>query len=376
MKYSTKLYDYEIKGQEEENNLINEKINYTTKNYFYIVNNFSKEISRIEDEINIFNQKNPINLNELIYNQHIIIKELISKINKIKKNNPENNFDKYDESIIYENKIENNAISFTIFPSYNKNFKNNNFHIVSPPAVYRKKINLNLKNSSRINTSYSKNDLNNNSLEKKINSISTYDNENSISLKIQNNKKFKIVPMSMVDKIKKENNIKIKKFNNNINNIPSKESYKSLKYKLKYKCYKPSFLNSFVSGEKKNNRSRLIKAIKSSSELLSTNRCSFEKKIKNKNNKNISIFDGTSTNTIESKKSGIKRVKSSYDNKNNKISLDNTFYNLKIIDDSYVNNYLNRTNTKSRPKANKYVKNLYVISNEIVDKFHKKIFED
>ena len=377
MKYSTKLYDYEIKGSEEENNLINEKINYTTKNYFYIVNNFSKEISRIEDEINIFNQNNPINLNELIYNQHIIIKELVSKINKISKNDTLNykcdKFDdKYDESIVFENKIENNVISFTIFPSYTKNFKNNNIQFYVPSPVYRKKITLNLNNSSRINTSFSKNDFNNNSLEKKINnSLSTLDNDNSYSLKIQNNKNIKIMsrPVPMVEKIKNENNIKIKKFSNNINTIPSKDSYKSLKYKLKYKCYKPSFLNSFVSGKKKKNRSQLIKAIKSSSDLLSTNRHSFEKKIKNKNNKNISVFNGTYTNinTIESKKSGIKRIKR---------VKSNTIYNLNIIDDSYANKYLERTNTKSRPKANKYVKNLYVISNEIVDKFHKKISED
>ena len=106
-----------------------------------------------------------------------------------------------------------------------------------------------------------------------------------------------------------------------------------------------------------------------SSDLLSTNRHSFEKKIKNKNNKNISVFNGTYTNinTIESKKSGIKRIKR---------VKSNTIYNLNIIDDSYANKYLERTNTKSRPKANKYVKNLYVISNEIVDKFHKKISED
>ena len=372
MKYSTKLYDYEIKGQENENNIINEKINFTTKNYFYIVNNFSKEISRIEDKINIINKNNPINLNELIYNQHIIIKELISKINKINKTYPaEINYDKYDESIIFENKIENNVISFTILSSYNKNFQNNNFNIFAPSPVYRKKITLNLNNSSRINTSYSKNDFNNISLEKKIiNSLSTFDND--YSLKIQNNKNVKIEPMPIIEKIKKENNIKIKQFSNN---IPSKESYESLKYKLKYKCYKPSFLNSFVSGKKKKNRSQLIKAIKSSAEFISTNRCSFEKKIKNKNNKNtVSIFNGTNTNTIESKNKGIKRAKSTHSNKKNNIN--NTIYNFKIIDDSYVNNYLNRANSKSRPKANKYVKNLYVISNEIVDKFHKKIFED
>lgn len=366
MKYSTKLYDYEIEGQEKENNLINEKINYTTKNYFYIVNNFSKEISRIEDEINIYNGNNPININELIYNQHIIIKELISKINKITKKYSENKNDKYDESIIFENKyefnnniIENNAISFTIFSSYIKNFKNNDIRYFVSSPVYRKKITLNSNSSSRINTSYSKNDFNNNSLEK--------------SLKIQNNKNIKIVPISMIEKIKKENNIKIEKFSNN---IPSKESYKSLKYKLKNKYYKPSFLNSFVSGKKKKNRSELIKAIKSSSELLITNRCSFEKTIKNKNNKNISIFKGTNKNAIESKTNGIKRVKSTYANKNNKISLGDTTYNLKIIDDSFVYNYLDRTNSKSRPKVNKYVKNLYVISNEIVDKFHKKLFEE
>ena len=380
MKYSNKLYEYEIKGEEKEKNLINEKINYTTKNYFYIVNNFSKEISRIEDEIKIYNQNNPINLNELIYNQHIIIKELISKINKIEKNYTENindKSDKYDESIIFENKnqydnnkIENDIISFTIFPSYNKKLLNNNIHFLAPSPVYRKKITLNLNNSSRINTSYSKNDFKNNSLKKKIiNSLSTYDND--YSHKIQKNKNIKIVPMSMIEKIKKENNNKINKFNNK---IPSKESYTSLKYKLKYKYYKPSFLNSFVSSKKKKNRSQLIEAIKSSSELLTTSRYSFEKK--NKNNKNISLFNMTNTNTIESKRRGIKKVKSTYVNKNNKINLGNTIYNLKILDDFFVNNYFDRTNTKSRPKVNKYVKNLYVISNEIVDKFHKKIFED
>ena len=79
MNLSNKLYDYEIKAK--ESNLINEKINYTAKKYFFTVNNYSKEISTIENEINLLHPNSPIKINELIYNQHFIIKELISLIN-------------------------------------------------------------------------------------------------------------------------------------------------------------------------------------------------------------------------------------------------------------------------------------------------------
>ena len=37
MKISNKLYDYEIKAKEIEKNKINEKINYTTKKYFFTI---------------------------------------------------------------------------------------------------------------------------------------------------------------------------------------------------------------------------------------------------------------------------------------------------------------------------------------------------
>ena len=57
----------------------------------------------------------------------------------------------------------------------------------------------------------------------------------------------------------------------------------------------------------------------------------------------------------------------------NKIKINNSIYNLKFIDDFLINTFLDRANSKSKPKANKHVKNFYLISNEIVDKFQKKI---
>ena len=46
--------------------------------------------------------------------------------------------------------------------------------------------------------------------------------------------------------------------------------------------------------------------------------------------------------------------------------------NLKISDDFIVNNLVNRPNSK----PNKYVKNLYLISNEIVDRYRKKMLDN
>ena len=333
MKISNKLYDYEVKAKEIENTLINEKINYTTKKYFFIINNYSKEISKIEEEINILHPRNPININELIYNQHFIIKELISIINKKEMNNTD-----VFQHIKEYNNIQKHIISFNILTP-NKNNKNSHFRAIEPSPVYRKKLTINTNSSNKINTSYSKND-DSNSLEKRIiNSLSTY--ENNLTLKSHN------------------------KMNKSSNIIPSRETYESLKYKLKYKYYKPSFLNSFVSGKKNKNKNKLYKAIRNNSELLSTNLYSYEKK--KKNNKNVSYFNGI--HSVDSKKDGIKRVKS-IDNKNYKV------YDLKILDDCIVNNFLDRTNSTSKPKANKYVKNLYFISNEKVDKYQKKIVEE
>ena len=350
MKFSNKLYDYEIKANEIENCLINEKINYTAKKYFLIVNNYSKEISKIEDEINLKHQNCPIKINELIYNQHSIIKELIHYINQ-KENNKS-----ISKSSKDSNNIQKHIISFNIISPI-KNSDNNSFRIIEPSPVYRKKITINANSSNRINTSYSKSDIIN-SLEKNeksiINSSNTY--EKDFTLKSYNNKFIHYVPMT--EKIKNLNY----KFNKFHNIIPSKETYESLKYKLKYKYYKTSFLNSFVSGKNKENKLHKVK--RNNSGLQSTNRNSYEKK-RNKDN-NISFFN--ENNSYSSKYSGKKRVKS-MDNQSFKL------YNLKMLDDSMVNTFLDRTNNKSRPKANKYVKNLYFISNEKLDKFQRKLIE-
>ena len=79
----------------------------------------------------------------------------------------------------------------------------------------------------------------------------------------------------------------------------------------------------------------------------------------------MSIFNWS--NSYESFRKGTKRVKSS----NKIIKMNKTFYNLSLGDDFIINNLFNRPT--SRP--NKYVKNLYLISNEIVDKYQKKYFD-
>ena len=357
MKLSKKLYEYEIKNQESKYNLINEKINYTTKKYFYLVNNFSKEISHIENDINIIRQNNPIKINELIYNQHIIIKELISIINNthstqhdhVTSTNPKNE----TKAELLNNIIKCHIISFSIISNNNNSEKS--LRIIDPSPIYK----LNINNSNNINTSFSKNDTSK-SLDKKImNTLSTIDNDNSLNI---HNKYIFFDFTPMTQKIKKENSMK--KCYNNF----SKANYIDLKNKLKYKCYKPSFLNSFVSGKKTNYK--VLKAKRNNIELLSTSTNSYHDRKRNIKNKKVSTFNGM--NSCESKKNGIKRVKSTSSYRNNK--LNNSFYNIRFIDDSIVNNFLDRNCSKA--KANKYVRNLYFISNEMVDKYQKKFFND
>ena len=358
MKLTRKLCEYEIKDDSLEHNLINEKINYTAKNYFFLVNNYSKQIIKIENEFNSIYPNSPIKINELIYNQHTIIKELISIINKKQKEKNEIKYNQEKSNVIENNnRIENHIISFNILSS-GSNYKNN--FKIEPSPIYRKKI------MNNLNTSFSKNDISS-SFDKKINSLCTSRNDNSLN----DYNKFKYLNfMPMTEKIKnekaKDNAIQFKKLNGN-NNLNSNASVENLKFKLKYKYYKPSFLNSFVSGKKiKNKKNEISKHI----EIVNTDLYSHEIK-KNKINKNISKFNDN--NSFDSKRNGIKKVSNSLDEKNNKKNLN--IYNLSIIDDCIVNNFIERANSKSKPKMNKHVKNLYLISNEIVDKFQKKIFE-
>lgn len=348
MKYSKKLYDYEIKGYEQENNLINEKINDTTKNYFYLVNNFSKEITHIEKELNLLRPYNQIKINELIYNQHNIIKELISIINNSKKgivlqNNSKDEIKIEEKNEFSNNSIENNIISFSILSS-NLN-SDNSIRIIKP-----------LPTSYTNNNSLSRNDVFKSIDKKNMNSLSTLD-DNDYSLRIKNRFKYN------------ENTPIIQKIKRNYNNI-SKEVLSNVKLKLKYKCYKPSFLNSFVSAKKiknKKHKDNEKNSVSSRNKIYSY----IDRKLKQTTkDKRISNFNGTFS--CDSKNSGIKNVKNSFSNRNQ--NMNNSFYNISIIDNSFVNDFLDRTNSKT--KANKYVKKLYFISNEIVDKYQKKISDN
>ena len=340
MKLSSKLYEYEIKGQEYENNLINEKINYTSRNYFYLINNFSKEISKMEEEINFYRPNSRIKINELIYNQHMIIKELISIINKKQKMNLKSSSNSNNDSTTIEfinsNEIQH-IISFNIL---SQNKFNINISVNEPLPLY-KKIITPVSQKYIINTPKAQNEVSKSLDKKNINSLSTYD----YSLKSQN--KYKNIYFTpMTEKIKRER--QFKKYN-------LKKSFNDLKNKY----YKPSFLNSFVVGKKKR-KNKTTKYDLTNNGYMCT--CG---KIRNRNTRNISIFNGF--NSYESFRKGTKRVKSS----NKKIKMNKTFYNLRLGDDFVVNNLINRST--SRP--NKYVKNLYLISNEIVDKYQKKYFD-
>ena len=362
MKISKKLSDYEIKCNEIDSISINEKINYTAKKYFYLINNYSKQILKFENEINLLCPNYPIRINELLYNQHFIIKELISVINKTSTkridNEPKENKNK---NIFNDNKVESHIISFNIYP--NKNPKNK-FDIIEPSPTYKKTITTDSNNSNIINTSYSKSDIFK-TMDKKIrNSLNKYDNDYS-NYSLRSSNKYQVnnlIPMT--EKIKKEISMRTKKNINNYNANYHGESLENLKYKLKYKYYKPSFLNSFVSGKKGNNKSH-----RNSNELTSTKCYTYKK---NKNNISSSISNFNEMNLYECKKNGIKRVKSSYIETKKKM---NNSFNIQFIDDLINNNFLDRTNSKSKPKANKNVHNFYLISNQIVDKFKKKIIE-
>lgn len=340
MKLSSKIYEYEIKGQEYENNLINEKINYTTRNYFYLINNFSKQISQMEEEINIYRQNCPIKINELIYNQHMIIKELISIINKKQKINLKNNSNSNNESTTIEF-INNNEIQHIIsFNILSKNKFNININMNEPIPLY-KKIITPASHKYTINTPKAQNEVSKSLDKKNINSLSTYD----YSLKSQ--KKYKNIYFTpMTEKIKRERQFKRYNLKKSFNN-------------LKNKYYKPSFLNSFVVG-KNNRKNETAKYDLASNGYICT--CG---KVRNRNRRNITIFNGS--NSYESFRKGTKRVKSSSKN----IKMNRTFYNLRLVDDFIVNNLINRST--SRP--NKYVRNLYLVSNEIVDKYQKKYFD-
>ena len=112
--------------------------------------------------------------------------------------------------------------------------------------------------------------------KKIINPLNIYENDYSLN----NRNIYKFVPMT--EKIKNE--IRTKKYNN----INSRENIENLKHKLKYKYYKPSFLNSFVSGKKVKNQS--LRNNKNNIELISTNSGTYEKK-NNNNYTNISNFN-------------------------------------------------------------------------------------
>jgi len=338
MKLSSKLYEYEIKGQDNENNLINEKINYTSRNYFYLINNFSKQISKMEDEINIYRQNCPIKINELIYNQHIIIKELISIINKKQKMNLKSISNSNNESTTIEF-INNNEIQHII--SFNILSQNKfNININEPMPLY-KKIITPVSQKYIINTPKAQNKVSKSLDKKNINSLSTYD----YSLKSQ--KKYKNIYFTpMIEKIKRERQLKKYNLKKNFNN-------------LKNKYYKQSFLNSFVVGKK--NR----KIITTKYDIPINGYICTCGKMRNRNRRNISIFNWS--NSYESFRKGTKSVKSPGKN----IKMNKTVYNLKLVDDFIVNNPVNRST--SRP--NKYVKNFYLISNEIVDKYQKKYFD-
>ena len=361
MKLAKQLSEYEIKDECVQHNLIHEKINYTAKNYFFLVNNYSKQITKIENEINSLYPNTPIKLNELIYNQHSIIKELISIINKKQKENSKiKHIKQKSNEIEIDNNKENHIISFNILSSSSKN--KNNKQIMEPSHIYKRKIMGISNHPNTINTKKTKNELSR-SYNKKISSY-----VQDISLKNYKNYKNKYMSfLSMTEKIKNEKPknifINIKKLNEG-KNLYLNSSIENLKSKLKYKYYKPSFLNSFISEtKKKNNKKEISKTI----DLLSTDLFSYEVR-KNKNNKNVSNFDGN--NCCYIKKSG--KTRSSYAEKDNKKNYN--INNLSIIDDRAVNNFIiDRTNSKSRPKMNKYIKNLYLISNEIIDKYQNKI---
>ena len=85
MKLSNDSFSFEIKGSGPDIPLLNEKINIVVINYFHLINNYSKDILKLENDISNFLPKGTlIKLIELVKSQHIIIKELINIINNKK----------------------------------------------------------------------------------------------------------------------------------------------------------------------------------------------------------------------------------------------------------------------------------------------------
>lgn len=292
----------------------------------------------MEEEINIYRQNCPIKINELIYNQHMIIKELISIINKKQKMNLKSISNSNNESTTIEF-INNNEIQHII--SFNILSQNKfNININEAMPLYKKIISP-VSQKYIINTPKAQNKVSKSVDKKNINSLSTYD----YSLKSHN--KYKNIYFTpMTEKIKRER--QLKKYN-------LKKSFNNLKNKY----YKQSFLNSFVVG-KKNRKIIITKYDMPINGYICT--CG---KMRNRNKRNISIFNWS--NSYESFRKEKKNVKSPGKN----INMNKTVYNLKFDDDFIVNNPVNRST--SRP--NKYVKNIYLFSNEIVDKYQKKYFD-
>ena len=77
------LKNYLIIDNEKKYNEINKKIMQVTKTYFKTIKNHSFEITQIENKLNEYNLKSSIKIKQLLQNQQILIKELISFINKI-----------------------------------------------------------------------------------------------------------------------------------------------------------------------------------------------------------------------------------------------------------------------------------------------------
>ena len=77
------LKNYLIIDNEKKYNEINQKIMQVTKTYFKTIKNHSFEITQIENKLNEYNLKSSIKIKQLLQNQQILIKELISFINKI-----------------------------------------------------------------------------------------------------------------------------------------------------------------------------------------------------------------------------------------------------------------------------------------------------
>ena len=227
--YAEELKNFVISDTTQKYQEINIKILKFAKIYFFITNNYSSLLNKIEIKINNNYNNNQINIKKILDNQHDIIKELIKILNNII-------IERINSEVI--KKLETQSFDISDEPYEQKSMTTNVFtqsNYSLDKSIYSQ-TNKKEKIYKPSNNNYNIINYNNNNKKLKNNVNRSVDN-NLISKKLFNQKN--IIPLNII-KPRTNNefngalsflNINIKKeFNNNKNNKNNQnKQYKNIK---------------------------------------------------------------------------------------------------------------------------------------------------